>query len=189
MKTIFHVRFQISLKSSVSHPDCFVVGTQNFLQENLRAPINVFPAGQKIVQLGAVLSSSGVFTLRPKGRLPGQRSERGICPRGRPRRREWGQLRNQSGAPQLQDSAQPQPAILPGRSPKKPGFFSVSISSWPLLSYLTSSRSRRKEKGENKRKPLHHSDSQFTCTGAKLAFFLNVTFSPACLSTNPKGRY
>lgn len=55
-----------------------------------------------------------------------------------------------------------QSAGLTGRSPKEPGFFSVSISSWPLLSHLTSSRSGRKEKGENKKNPLHRSDPQFS---------------------------
>lgn len=59
------------------------------------------PERRYLVQFGAILSSSGVFTLRPKGRLPGQRSERGIWFCGRPRRREWGQLLSEPGAPHL----------------------------------------------------------------------------------------
>lgn len=120
------------------------------------------PERRYLVQFGVILSSSGVFTLRPKGRLLGQRSERGVWLRGRPRRRECGQLRSEPGAPHLPDSSQLQPASLTGRSPKELGFFSVSISLWPLLSHLTSSRSGRKEKGENKKKPLHRGDTQFS---------------------------
>lgn len=183
------VRFQTSLKFSASHP-LFCVS--NFFQENLRPRLVCSqPERRCSLQLGAILSSSGVFALRPKGKVGVSGAVGAAWACWRPRRQEPGSPQR-ARRPPLGEGAQQPLACQPRRPSPRSRPFSASISSGPHLSYLTSSRSRRREKGENKRKPLHCSDSSFTGTEALLAdraFFSKVTFSPARPSTKPEGRY
>lgn len=73
---------------------CFVVGLPPSSRKTC-GPSLVFGAEEQTLSpIRGLLASSGLFTPRPKGRLLGQRSQRsvGCRPRPRPRRQDLGQL-------------------------------------------------------------------------------------------------
>ena len=159
-------------------------------------PRSVFQAGKQILSSARGFSSTGVFPLRPKDRLPRRRSQRGVPPAGGHGDLSWDRSGG-SPAPlsSVQGSSAQRPpaslkAVLQGAGLSQRSHFPVASS---ILSNKFTLQEKRKGWGEKKEKiftvVIHSSHAR---SGAKLAdpaFFLNGYFLSWVLRTSLEGRY
>ena len=153
-------------------------------------PRSVFQAGKQILSSARGFSSSGVFPLRPKDRLPRRRSQRGVPPAGGRGDLSWDRS---GGSPAPLSSVQGSSAQRPPASLKAAlqGAGLSQRSHFPVASSILSNKftlqEKRKGWGEKKKRKrsspwwfIVHTLAREPNLPTRLSSWTG-TFSPECL--------